>query len=196
MITQRDKDIMRYIEKDGIGAASINQISKMFFKNAKYNYDQARKRLKVLNEAGLLKHYTNIYTNERVYYIEKRLTPHDVFILDFYAHLVSLGVTITDYKKEPRYKLDFMEKEVRPDAYIKYEYGNYEFITFLEVNVGHKSVLERYEDLMKSKEFLMQFGRIKPTIIVMGEDRDYYEPKNFEVKYINLDLRDIGTIFL
>lgn len=51
MITDRDNNIMQFIEE--FGGITIYQASKIFFNAAKYGNDIARKRLKKLAEQGI-----------------------------------------------------------------------------------------------------------------------------------------------
>lgn len=66
MITGRDKNILDFIEQNGI--ITIKQCSNLFYKDSKYGYDLARKRLKILEEKlDLFKAHRFFFCNEIIY---------------------------------------------------------------------------------------------------------------------------------
>lgn len=98
MITNRDKRIIKFIEE--YGSITINQCSKMFFRNNKERYDQARKRLQVIHKAGHLKRYRRDPRSEAIYYIEKRLKVHDLKLLDVLGELNEFRVHLCTKEKQ------------------------------------------------------------------------------------------------
>lgn len=50
MITERDKEILRWVEENK--SMTIDQCSKIFYNGNTYAYDQARKRLRFLDKAA------------------------------------------------------------------------------------------------------------------------------------------------
>lgn len=98
MITNRDKRIIKFIEE--YGSITINQCSKMFFRNNKERYDQARKRLQVIHKAGHLKKYRRDPRSEAIYYIEKRLKVHDLKLLDVLGELNEFRVHLCTKEKQ------------------------------------------------------------------------------------------------
>lgn len=91
MITKRDKQILRWVEK--YKSITIYQCSTIFFNNNKMAYDQARKRLRYLNQEGLLKRFRKDPRSETVYYIDRKLRIHDLKIMDMIAYLYELNLT-------------------------------------------------------------------------------------------------------
>lgn len=191
MLMQRDKDILRYLED--YKAISIRQATKIFFKGI---YGGARRRLADLEKMKLLKSYENVLTNEKIYYIEEKLSAHDLYIMDFYAELVSNGAVIRQFKKQPRYLNDM----IRGDGFFEFVYDNNLYFLILEVDLTHftsNSKMQLYEKLYKDRDLQKECRDMFPSIVIMKEHEDIkYLSNNFEVIYMNFQLDNfISKIF-
>lgn len=184
MLVTRDKEVLRHIEEHD--AISIQQANKIFFKN----YDSARRRLKQLEQMGILKSYINSITKEKIYYESKKLSAHDLFRMDFYAELISNGAEILEFKKQPRYLKDL----IRPDAFIKFQYKNNLYFNLLECDFTHftdSSKLQLYEKLYKENELQPQCYNMFPTLVLLkSQVTTTYKSNNFEVVYLDFTLQN------
>ena len=180
----RDREVLRYLEDDE--AISIQQATKIFFKN----YDSARRRLKQLEEMEILKSYINRITKEKVYYVDKKVSAHDLLRMDFYAELVNNGAKILEFKKQPRLLNDF----IRPDAFIKFTKDNNLYFILLEVDLSHftdSSKLQLYEKLYKENELQPKCYNMFPTLVLLkSQVTTTYKSQNFEVIYLDFTLRN------
>lgn len=187
MLTQRDKNIFRFLES--YKSISIQQAYKIFFNNAKYGYDRARKRLRELEKMGLLKSYKNNITREKVYYLEKKLSEHDLYINDFYSMLVFNGCKNITYIKN----IEYLKGLIKPDAFFSFEYKNNLHFILLEVDLTHFTSYDKfqlYEKLYKDNIIQDKYYGIFPLIVVMGINLNKYESDNFETEYIDFSLNN------
>jgi predicted HTH transcriptional regulator len=75
-MTERDTKIIRWIEENK--SMTIYHRSKIFYPGNTYGYDQVRKRLRKLNQEGLIKRYRKGPQEEAIYYLNKILKPHNL----------------------------------------------------------------------------------------------------------------------
>lgn len=182
MLTKRDKAILSWIEEYDI--ITIEQAKNVFFNGS---YDNARRRLRTLEQQDILKSYTCIDTKEKVYFTEKKRSQHDIYIVDFIMKLITLNCNILEFKLKPHY----LNGDLIPDAFIKLSKGDDLYLVFLEVDYKHatemlkfKSLYERlYRERERHEEFLNTF-----PIIVTASLRTTirYTSANFYCLYINL----------
>jgi hypothetical protein len=196
MLSNTDKELMIYLEK--YHAITIKQANRHFYKS-KYGYDVARKRLKQLEEMEFFKSHLNFTTNEKVYYLDRKVSAHDLYIMDFYSILVSNKCSNIEFTKEPRY----LKNMIRPDGFFKFEYNGNIYFILLEVDLTSYTSLNKfqmYEMLYRSGELQEVCYGTFPIIVVMTYSRDIvYESENFEVVYMNFSLSDfeskvLGTV--
>jgi hypothetical protein len=64
------------------------------------SYDQSRKRLRYLNEKGLLKRYRKDSKSQTVYYIDKILKEHNLKIMDVIVALQELNIGRIELQKK------------------------------------------------------------------------------------------------
>lgn len=187
MLMDRDKEVLRHIED--YKAITVKQAQKIFFKN----YESARRRLKQLEDMKLIKSYDNKLTNEKVYYMEDKLSSHDLFTMDFYAELIWNGSTVRQFKKQPR----FLNDLIRGDAFIEFIYDNSLYYLILEVDLTHftsSSKMQLYEKLYKENILQEQCKGVFPSIIIMKNHADVkYLSNNFEVVYMDFKLSDFTS---
>lgn len=179
MLTQRDKNILRHLEDHE--AITIFQCYQLFFRDSRYGFDLARKRLKQLETMKYIRHYTNTATKEYVYYIDHKLSAHDLYIMNFYSTLIYEGAKVLQFKKlEP-----FMNGLIIADAFIEYIYGNYVDDVIVEVDLTHSPNMQEYERLYQSKELQKECGGEFPLLVVVSDKgRDY---SSNIIKIIQLD---------
>lgn len=183
-----DKDILIWIEK--YKAVTIKQASRMFYEG-EYSYDRARKKLKSMEDKQLLKSYINSITKEKVYYVEDKLSAHDIYIFDFYSKLVEYGCTNIMFKKEPRYLKGFL----RPDAYFRFEFEGYIYYVLLEIDLTHYSTnkLQLYAKLERDKE-LNNECLVFPQIVIVGINAVQKQYENLDIVYLPFSLNGFNKV--
>lgn len=124
MLTPRDREIISFI--DNIGYATIGNIADLFFSNNKFSYDLSRKRLKKIKEMGeYLKSFSNLESNETIYIPynsnKKKVSIHDVMVLNYVCKLKLLGCNIESIELEPIFN------NIKPDALVQFTFNSYRF---------------------------------------------------------------------
>ena len=120
MITKRDRDIINFIYD--FGFITIEQCSKIFYKDCSSAYDLARRRLKKISENGnYIKPKLNTETKQTLYVPKdstlKGITLHNRLILDYLAELHYIGAVIENVYIEKEYN------GVIPDAVLIFTLG-------------------------------------------------------------------------
>lgn len=187
MLTKRDKEILLWIQEYDI--LTINQAKNLFFNGI---YDNARRRLRVLEQQEILNSYICKDSKEKVYYTDKKRTQHDIYIVDFIAKLISLGCNILDFRLKPHY----LNGDLIPDAFIKFSRGDDLYLVFLEVDYKHatellkfKSLYERlYRERNEHEEFLNTF----PIVVVSSfKTTVRYMSSNFYCLYTDFEFSNL-----
>lgn len=142
-----DKQILKFIED--FNSITVKQAEIMFYKNN----NNARRRLKELEEQGVLKSYKYNKTALAYTYKEfKEISEHDTIRNDFVSQLVAQGSTINSFKVCPR-PLNGM---VVPDLYIEYTYKDNIYKSYVEVDLTHftgDSKITLYNKLYQQEDF-------------------------------------------
>lgn len=187
MLTKRDKEILLWIQEYDI--LTINQAKNLFFNGI---YDNARRRLRVLEQQEILNSYICKDSKEKVYYTNKKRTQHDIYIVDFIAKLISLGCNILEFNLKPHY----LNGDLIPDAFIKFSRGDDLYLAFLEVDYKHatellkfKSLYERlYRERNEHEEFLNTF----PIVVVSNfKTTVRYISSNFYCLYTDFQFSNL-----
>lgn len=180
----RDKQILKFLEENK--AITIFQAYRIWFNEAKFGYDRARVRLKQLEDYGLLRSYKNKLTDEKVYYTDDKVSPHDLFVNEFYSLLVFNGCTNIAVKRQPRY----LKALIRPDSLFRFEYKGSLYFILLEVDFTHvtsASKFQLYEKLYKTEELQKLCYGTFPLIVVISIDENpiKYESDRLDIVYLN-----------
>lgn len=183
MLTSRDKKIIKFMENTSLGL-TINQAALMYWPK-KFGYDYARLRLRKLWERGVLKRYTNDYSDELIYYFEKKPSFHKNAILNVYANFVSAGYNITHFKSEQ----PWMNGKYISDGFLIAENDKEIRIAIIEVDHSNITNMKKYEDLFESGELQDQY-KIFPMVIILTDVEREYRSGNFTV--IRLDIKCSG----
>lgn len=188
MLTERDRDILTWIEE--YKSITVSQAQYLFFKNS---YEGARRRLKQLEDMNFIKSYPNTLLKSKVYFNEKMLSEHNLFIIEFLKTIKKLDGEILEFKTQPSY----MDKKIRPDAFVIFRYKNDVYFILLEVDLNHytsNSKMQRYEELYKTGELQnMCFGTFPFIIISRPTKGIRYNSKHFNVIYTDLYYSDINN---
>lgn len=192
MLTNRDKKILLWIENFNV--ITIEQARVMFFDGS---YDNARRRLRVLEQQGILNSYIIKDTKEKAYYIDKKMSQHDIYILDFIKKITELGCNVEKVNLKPHY----LNNTLIPDAFIEFSFNGDLYLVLLEVDYRHgtemlkfKSLYERlYSERAKHKEFLGTF----PFVVVANMKATIrYSSVNFNTIYTDLSYSNLKEILL
>lgn len=193
MITKRDKEVLIWIEK--YGAITINQAKILFFNG---NYDNARRRLRVLEEQEVLNSYILKETKEKVYFTEgKKKSYHDILILNYAVKLKELGCRLVVINIKPRY----LKGSLVPDAFVSFAYNNDLYITLLEVDYKHYTEYLKftslYERLYRSKEDYLEFQGTFPIVVVANMNKSIrYNSQNFNMMWTDLAYSNLQELLL
>lgn len=199
IVTKRDKEILKFIEE--YGSITINQCKNIFFTNNKYDYYQARMRLKLLADNNLIKRYRHDMRSETIYYFDKKLSIHDLKILDFYSRLVVLGAKIKTFERRymiptPNAKMNYREA----DALFEVVYKGYWHSILLEVDYTHftweRKVLDIYESNFFQAKYKELDDNIFPKIVIVRQfmPKEKIKSKLFDVEYLNFELDNLYKI--
>lgn len=189
MLTDRDLEILEWIDK--YKAISVEQARYIFFKGS---YEAARRRLSILEKDKIIKSYISRTTKQKVYYIDKKISDHDLYILDYLKELKKLNCEIVDIKLKPQY----LDRLIVPDAFVKFKYSKYTFNTLLEVDFAHPTeelkLNTLYEKLAKECNRYSEFNN-RSFILVNTKPviQTVYNSKNYDSIYTDLKYTNLGN---
>ena len=188
MLTDRDLEILEWIDK--YKAISVEQARYIFFKGS---YESARRRLSILEKDKVIKSYISRSTKQKVYYIDKKISDHDLYILDYIKELKKLNCEIIDIKLKPLY----LKGLIIPDAFVRFKFSKYTFNTLLEVDFAHATeelkLNTLYEKLAKECEQYQEFKN-RSFILVNTKPvvKTSYNSKNYDSIYTDLKYTKLG----
>lgn len=189
MITDRDKEILRWIEN--YRAITVVQATYIFFKG---NYEGCRRRLKQLEEMEILKSYVSKLTKEKVYYQEKKLKDHDLLIYDFVKEVYKKGGQLRKLKLQPR----FLKDMIRPDAFVEFVWNNSLYFILLEIDLNHftdtmKMLL--YDKLYKENTLQNECYGTFPIVVIARPNLNSvrYNSSQFDAIYTTLDFKNLDN---
>lgn len=167
-LTKRDKNILKFIEE--YKSLTIKQCSQLFFNNCKESYYQARKRLKLLADNHYLKRYRKDMRSETVYYMDKKLSCHDLKVIDVYACLKTIGVDIKTFERE--YVINCGGKEYRADGFFEFICcDGYFHLLLVEIDDTHFTSLNKLLDIYNSNYFQDKYKNLDdnlfPNVIII-----------------------------
>lgn len=197
ILTERDKNILRWVEEHK--SITINQTSKIFFKHCKESYYQARKRLRLLSNNGYLKRYRADMKSECIYYLDKKLSIHDLKVLDVYAEFISYGAEIRYFKKE--YIIDSGSKNYRLDALIEVLYNDYFYPIIIEVDYTHLTGSKKLQDIYNSNHFQVKYknldDNIFPYVVIIRPvvTADHEQVNNIDILHTDFSLKNLSQVF-
>ena len=195
MITDRDRDIINFIYD--IGFITIDQAGKLFFTDSKVPYDLARNRLKKLVKQDLyIKAIRNTETKQLLYVPKesklKRVSKHDLLVLDYLAELKCLGCEVETVEVEK----DF--GGIIPDAYVRFIFNGYRYHQLLEIELRHDYVDINRFNKVKDK-IIQETNNILPTIVIVQDTNKDYSADNktdMEVVQLRTNLNDVAKVLL
>lgn len=184
MITKNDNEIINFC--DTFGGITINQCSKLFYKEAAYKKDLARKRLKKLFDEKYLKGEKDWATNQKVFFTKKKPSSHSIMIINYNIELITLGAEILEFSREYQ-----IENICRPDAFVVFKYNNKGKLNFVEVDMSHKTNLKKYLDLYNTNIFQNKYGTF-PEIVIISSTKEYdLKGYPFTIKVLDYKLNNM-----
>ena len=184
MITERDKKVLKWIEK--YYAISVKQAQAIFYKN----YEVSRRRLQHMEELGILKSYINKYNKEKVYYQQRKRRSHDLFIYDFVKKIYEYNGELKEMKVRDR----FLDGQIEADAFIKFQIGKNLCFIILEVDYTHCTDLKKlslYEKLYKRGDLQKVCYNTFPILLVSAPIvTTKYSSYNIDTIYTSLDFHE------
>lgn len=196
---------MQFVEE--YGSITISQCYKMFYNNAKYGYDIARRRLNKLVAYGKLKVTRDNMLGQNVYYVNRKLSSHDLIVLDFYAELVRTGANIVLFKQ----RYPWMGGKLVSDAFVCYVFNGNLYFNIVEVVKTHSVDVDKYLELYKSGEaqricceIYKRLGGKEdydgfPTLIIIDDIKHknpIYINDKITVYQLNFNMQDFPKIFM
>lgn len=189
MLTARDKHILRFMEKVNLGL-TINQAALMFFPKT-FGYDYARQRLRKLWQMKVIKKYTNNFSNELIYYFDKKPNYHDNTVLNVYANFVNYGYKIEYFKNEQQW----IDGSIRSDGFLIADNPQEKRYVIIEVDINSVTNIEKYEILYET-EFLQREYGVFPMILILSDVQRNYKSDNFEVIQQDIKCLDFYKILI
>lgn len=197
MLKERDWNILRHIEE--YGAISLRNVAEIYFngnyKDEEYRYKCAARRMKALEDRGIISSYINSYNEEKVFYKEKKVSPHNLFIQDFWKKLLKMDFDVLEFNT----KVELMKGQLNPDAFVLAKYENTLVNYFLEVDLNHytkKEKIVRYEMFYKSDELKKLCEWRKPCLIITRPTHKdiRYTSNVFDIVYTDLKYTNLENI--
>lgn len=193
---QLDADLLNFFEK--FDAATINEVANIFYMDhpGRCRYDCARKKLKSLGQKGVLNCASmSAICAEKVYYLEKVPSIHDLYFTAVYSEIYKAGGRVNVFKKYPEY----LDGQVKSDAFIDFEFDVereyvYECEAFLEVDFAHTTDLAKYEKLQNSGCCRTPDIEFPLIIVITGSSKKEYKKIRIPVFYIQYDLSDFHKV--
>ena len=195
MITDRDREIINFIDK--IGFSTINHIADLFFNGNNFSYDLARRRLKKIRDNG--NYLRSVYCSEinKLIYIpinskKTSVKIHDIKLVDYLIKLKKLGCNIKEFEMFPKFN------NVIPDMFVRFEFDGYEYYQIIEIQLRHDNVdVNRFSKEENIRCILDRCDNTLPTLVIIQDTR--YDYSNLDTPYdivkINTDMSNIGKIF-
>ena len=195
MITERDKEIIEYFNR--YKYATINQLEKIFFRDAQYSYNICRRRLKELRFKGYIKVEKNLEINKNIYMLNRDFITmpsiETITALDVYAKLKELDFNIVDFQVNKSWG----DSGIKSKGFFIFTVENRRYTFFLEVNNLKKELdLEKYIKLKESGEVQKYLNRdFFPKIMVLS-DIDIEGYKDLKLTKVNINLSNIAHILI
>lgn len=195
MITERDREIINFIYD--IGFITIPQAGKLFYTDSHINYDLARRRLKkIVNQDLYIKAFRNIETKQIIYIPKesktKRISKHDILVIDYLSELKSLGCNIEKVEIEK----DF--GGIIPDAFIVFTFNGYRYYQLLEVQLRHDYVdINRFRGVMD--KILSLTNNTTPNVVIIQDTNKDYSVDNktvMDIIQLKTHLDDIAKVLM
>ena len=197
-ITPKDRDIYKYIEKEGF--ATVKQIGNIFFNDIIYKNELAKKRLNCLVEHGYVREVKSTNCNQHIFYSNdkfKKQSYHNIVVMDLYSKFLEMRkVDVIKFEREK----SWFGGKVISDAFITISFNGKIQSYIVEVqasnNLWRKSI-DKYADVDVLQEVVNQAGGVFPTMIFVDELNHNLDGLGipFPVAQIDMKLTDFPLVF-
>lgn len=191
-INEKTKDILSFVEKYNFITAKI--CSRIIYKDNSQSYQLASRKLRKMEQGGLLQRYADI-SNEFIYQINKNhITPHKYYLIDFYSRLYEKVDSVELFEIERSWKVSHK----RNDGFIIYKNGDSFYSLLIEVDYSHFTSKDKLDSLYESKEIQKYFkdkygiDDYFPTVVVISMlGNSKYKDAEFDYLPLNFAFTDI-----
>lgn len=156
-LSPREKEIYNFIDK--YGAITIKQATRLFFRDSssyKSAYSSCSRTLIKMQKTQALKPEVNKITGEKMYFIKRAKTVHDLNIINVYIELLEVGAVIEEFKTEHH----LLDGKLRPDGFVQFKLNNKLYKAFIECDMSHFTTnkkIKLYERL--ERDFIILLGK-------------------------------------
>ena len=197
MITEKDRLILRHIEKYSF--ITLEEARLIAFPDMKRGYEYVRtrlqrlvkieKRLKIINNTALkIKLFVDVDADVK----KIPNSPHRIYLMDFYCRLIASGAVVKKFELERQW----MNRTLRSDALIIYEYGVFRFRNLIEVNKSNNNLdLDRFDNARDEIIHACE-GEIPRMILIDDRTHRNYATKVYPVIRLDYSLKNFSEIFL
>lgn len=182
MITKRDRTVIEWLEKFGV--AKTDTIAEIFYPNIKV----ARRRLKAIYDANLLKREREHFTSQYYYYTKKpQQLYHKILLTDFYKDL-NKKVNIKLFENE------YVCEDIRADGLVAYEINNETYIAFVEIQISNQPLdIAKYDRLYRSGKYKLHFKTNNFPLVIAITNKNNIPKTNFKIIRINEDMSNLDV---
>lgn len=193
-VTAKDRSLVRFVEE--FDSVTIDMARRLIWNEQKSGYKIAQTRLGKLVDGKYLK-VSRTETNENIYYINKKLSYHDLLINRVRIELINAGVKLIQFER----KKWWLNNKFHSDIFIQCDYGDNYYFFFWEICWTHKDInMVGYEELCESEEGLkiIDYKGMIPTLVVMDDSSHDYKTLNPRLKIVKIDyqLSKLPLIFI
>jgi len=169
--------------------ATTSQIEKEFFSEHKQSVRLARRRLKKLYDAKLLKRERSHVNYEYVYYLQKpSQIRHQLLVVDFYQKIKKYG-TIMEFAPEKSMG------DIRPDAVCKIVKNNQLHLFCVEVELSNNGFdQEKYEAFYYSRKY-QEWFLVFPKVIIISDKKTNIAPSKIRFIQLSTEMKYMESIF-
>lgn len=187
ILQERDEKILEFIKKFKV--VTTSQIEKEFFSKHKQSARLARRRLKKLYDAKLIKRERSHINYEYVYYFEKpKQIRHQILVVDFYQAVKQYG-RIIEFTPEKSMA------NIRSDAICKIARNNQLHLFCVEVELSNNGFnQDKYEDFYISREYKKWF-QVFPKVVVVSDKKVNIHPSKIRYIQLSTEMEGIESIF-
>ena len=184
-LSAREKEIYKFIES--YGAITIKQATRLFFRdnsNYKSAYSSCSRTLIKMQKNNALKSEINKQSGEKMYFITRAKTVHDLNIINAYIELLEKNIEITNFKLEQR----LFNGKIRPDGLLEFKLKGQAYKAYLECDMTHftnQKKISSYE--MLEENILLIIGRNKKLDVKSDKIKIYHTLEDFSDIY-SIDL--------
>lgn len=184
-LSAKEKEIYKFIES--YGAITIKQATRLFFRdnsNYKSAYSSCSRTLIKMQKNNALKSEVNKQSGEKMYFITRAKTVHDLNIINAYIELLEKNIEITNFKLEQR----LLNGKIRPDGLLEFKLKGQAYKAYLECDMTHftnQKKISSYE--MLKENIILIIGRNKKLDVKSDKIKIYHTLEDFSDIY-SIDL--------